>query len=268
MKKIMTVVLALVLMFSLAVGVIAEEASVQAILDKGVLILGLDDSFPPMGYRDENNDIVGFDIDLAKEVAARLGVELELQPIEWSAKELELDAGNIDCIWNGMSITPDRQESMSMTFSYLQNQQVIVVKTDSGIATLEDMAGKKLAVQGGSYAEDLINSENYADLKASLTQVIAFDEYLTALMDLQNGGVDGVLIDQVVADFRITGMGATDIVAALSLEDDNFGIGFRKDDVALRDKVESILIEMKNDGTMAEISTLWFGSDTTLVPAE
>lgn len=267
MKKIIALVLAL-LLCAPALSVLAEDASVQAILDKGQLVLGLDDSFPPMGFRDEANEIVGFDIDVAQEVAARLGVELVKQPIDWAAKELELAAGNIDCIWNGMSITPARQESMAMTFAYLNNAIEVYVKTDSGIAALADLAGKKVAVQSASFAEEVLDSEEFAELKASLGEVLAFDEYLTALMDLQAGGVDAVLIDRVVGEYKIAGMGATDIQGVASLVDDNFGVGFRKEDAALRDKVQELLVEMKKDGTLGEIAAKWFGSDITTVPGE
>ncbi len=268
MKKIAALALALVLALSLVGAALAEEAAVQAILDKGTFVLGLDDSFPPMGYRDEAGEIVGFDIDVAAEVCARLGVELVKQPIDWASKELELSWGNIDCIWNGMSITPDRQESMSMTFSYLNNQIVSYVKKDAGIATLEDLKGKKVAVQSGSFAEEVIGWDEYKELKESFVELLSFDDYLTALMDLQQGGVDAVLMDKVVGEFKIAGMGAADIVPTVSLADDNYGIGFRKEDGALRDKVQSILIDMKKDGKLAEISTKWFGADITTVPAE
>ncbi|MEG2859300.1 MAG: amino acid ABC transporter substrate-binding protein [Clostridia bacterium] len=266
MKKIF----ALVLVLMLAVGASAfaqEDGSVNAITEKGTFILGLDDSFPPMGFRNEKNEIVGFDIDVAREVASRLGVELVVQPVDWAAKELELSSGNIDCIWNGMSITDERIASMEMTFPYLNNQIMLYTMADSGIAALSDMAGKSIAVQSGSFAEEVLNSAENAELKASLGEVLAYEEYLTALMDLQVGGVDAVLIDQVVAEFRIAGLGDKSIVPVTSLANDNYGIGFRKGDVALRDKVEEILIQMKADGTLATISTTWFGGDITTVPA-
>ena len=265
MKKLFAAML--VLMLAVTGLACAEGTGVENILEKGTFILGLDDSFPPMGYRDENNDIVGFDIDVAAAVAKELGVEFIAQPIAWDSKELELSSGNIDCIWNGMSITPEREESMAMTFAYLNNQMIFYTLADAGIATLDDLAGKAVAVQNGSYAEELLEGE-FADLAGTFAEVLGFDEYLTALMDLQNGGVDAVLMDLVVGDYKINGMGADDIVAAVSLTDDNYGIGFRKEDTALRDKVEEILIEMKKDGTLAEISTKWFGSDITVVPAE
>ncbi len=269
MKKVFAALLVLMLAVAMAGLATAETAdgSLQNILDKKTFILGLDDSFPPMGFRNEDNDIVGFDIDVARAVCEKLGVELFVQPIAWDSKELELSSGNIDCIWNGMSITPEREESMAMTFAYLNNQMVFYTKTGAGIAATADLAGKKVAVQNGSYAEELLNGD-YAELAATFGEVLGFDEYLTALMDLQNGGCDAVLMDLVVGDYRINGMGATDLEAAFALADDNYGIGFRKTDLALRDKVQEILIEMKKDGTLAEISSEWFGSDITVVPAE
>ncbi len=204
------------------------QCIVAIVLDKGTFIIGLDDSFPPLGYRDENNDIVGFDIDVARAVAEKLGVEFIAQPISWEAKELELSSGNIDCIWNGMSITPEREESMAMTFPYLNNQIVCYVKDDSDITSLADLAGKSVAVQNGSYAEELLLSDAYADAKASFADMPGFEDYLTALMDLQQGGVDAVIMDLVVGDYRINSMGAENLKAAFPLEDDNYGIGFRK----------------------------------------
>ena len=146
------------------------DGSLQNILDKKTFILGLDDSFPPMGFRNEDNDIVGFDIDVARAVCEKLGVELVVQPIAWDSKELELSSGNIDCIWNGMSITPEREESMAMTFAYLNNQMVFYTKTGAGIAATADLAGKKVAVQNGSYAEELLNGD-YAELAATLSLI-------------------------------------------------------------------------------------------------
>lgn len=267
MKKLFAVIFAMMLTLTSFACAESADASVEKIIEKGTFILGLDDSFPPMGYRDEDNNIVGFDIDVAAAVAQRLGVEFIAQPVVWEAKELELSSGNIDCIWNGMSITPEREESMAMTFPYLNNKMIFYTRADAGIATLDDLKGKTVAMQNGSYAQELLEGE-YADLAATFADVLGFDDYLTALMDLQNGGCDAVLMDLVVGDYKINGMGATDVTAAVALADDNYGIGFRKEDAALRDKVQEILIEMKKDGTLDEISTKWFGSDITVVPAE
>ena len=262
MKKMFAALL--VLLLALTSFAFAEDASVESIQAKGTFILGLDDSFPPMGFRDENNDIVGFDIDVAKAVAEKLGVELVAQPIAWDSNELELSSGNIDCIWNGLSITEERQASMAMTFPYLNNQMIFYARADSGIATLDDLAGKVIAVQNGSYAEELLQADEA--LAATFANVLGYDEYLTALMDLQIGGCDAVLVDQVVGEYKIAGMDAEDLVPAVTLADDNYGIAFRKEDIALRDKVEELLKEMKADGSLAAISEKWFGKDITVVP--
>ncbi len=263
MKKLFAAVL--VLMMMVCGFAHAEDTSVQAILDKGTFILGLDDSFPPMGFRDENNDIVGFDIDVAGAVCERLGVTLEPTPIAWDAKELELASGKIDCIWNGLSITPEREESMCMSIPYLNNQMIFYVKADSGIASQEDLAGKIVAVQNGSYAEELLAGE-FAQLAETFQgDVLGYDEYLTALMDLQAGGCDAVLVDRVVGEYKIAGMGATDLVGSVVLADDMYGIAFRKEDKALCAKVEEILREMKKDGSLSKISEKWFGQDITVV---
>ncbi|MGI6174484.1 MAG: amino acid ABC transporter substrate-binding protein [Christensenellales bacterium] len=269
MKKLLSLLLAS-LMLLCAVSAFAEEdTSLDAILEKGKLVLGLDDSFPPMGFRDEDNNIIGFDIDLATEVCSRLGVELVLQPIEWAAKDLELSSGNIDCIWNGMSITDERLASMSMSDSYMNNKMVFFAKVGSGIASAADLAGKAVAVQSGSYAEEILAGlMETSDEYAAIGEVLAYEDYLTALMDVENGNADTVLIDLVVANYKIVGMGVTDLEQVLDIGDDNYGIGFRKADVALRDKVNALLKEMAADGTMAEISTKWFGSDITTIVAD
>ncbi|MEG2604968.1 MAG: amino acid ABC transporter substrate-binding protein [Clostridia bacterium] len=265
MKKLFAAILVLMLALTGLAAAETADNSLQAVLDKGVFTLGLDDSFPPMGYRDENNNVVGFDIDVAAAVCAKLGVQFVAQPISWDAKELELASGNIDCIWNGMSITPEREESMAMTFPYLNNQMIVYTQAGAAIASEADLAGKKVGVQNGSYAEELLRGD-FSTLGTTFAETLGFDDYLTALMDLQNGGIDAVIMDLVVGDFRIKGMGATDLTAAFSLTDDNYGIGFRKSDIALRDKVQEILVEMKKDGALAEISIKWFGSDIAVVP--
>ena len=266
MTKIAALLMVL-LMVCLPAFAESTDNSLQYILDKGEFVLGLDDSFPPMGFRD-GNDIVGFDIDLAAEVCNRLGVKLVLQPVDWSAKEMELDSKNIDCIWNGLSITADRLEVMSMSIPYMNNQMVVVAKDSSGIESCADLAGKKLGVQSGSYAQELLEEdENYADLYASVEE-LAYDDYLTALIDLQQDGIDAVLIDLVVAEYRIAGLGDDSLVVVDALDDDIFGVGFRLNDIALRDKVNELLKEMDQDGTLAQISTKWFGKDISIVKEE
>ena len=266
MKKMLAMLLAAMLVLAVAVPAMAEDDSLKKIEEKGTFILGLDDSFEPMGYRDENNEIVGFDIDLAKEVCQRLGVELVLQPISWDAKEMELSSGNIDCIWNGMSDTPERQEAMSLSMDYLNNAMVFLVK-DPAIKSREDLVGKKVGVQSGSYAQELLEGEDFADYYKSLGEVLGYADYPTAIMDLQNGNIEAVLIDQVVANYKLKDIGDASLFTVDNLADDFYAIGFRKEDVALRDKVNEILTAMAKDGKVAEISAKWFGSDISLITA-
>ncbi|MBE5775942.1 MAG: amino acid ABC transporter substrate-binding protein [Clostridiales bacterium] len=257
--------LILSLMFLLSVPAFAQEdTSLQYILDKGTFIVGLDPAFPPMGF-DEDGVIKGYDIDLAREVCARLGVELVCQPIDWLSKEMELDYKNIDCIWNGLSINPERQESMNLSIPYLANNQVFVVLNESPINTFADLSGKTVGLQGASSAEDALNEA--ADLLATLAEVVPVDDYAIALMDLNIGGVDAVLMDQVVAEYYITAKQADYRILEESLVPEEYAIGFRKADEALCSKVEEILMEMVQDGKMEEITTAWFGSNISMLNA-
>lgn len=242
-----------------------EDTSLTYIQNREKLILGLDDSFPPMGFRDDADNIVGFDIDLAKAVAEKLGVELVLQPIEWDAKELELSTKNIDCIWNGFSLTPERLEKLTMSIPYMENSISLVVAKDSGITTKADMAGKRLAVQSGSSGEDALNSDDNKEFRESLKETMGFSDYITALMDLETKNSDAVLMDSVVANYMIKEAGKDFVVLDDNLIAEEYGIGFRKGEDALCDAVEGALKELKADGKIAEISTKWFGSDMTII---
>jgi polar amino acid transport system substrate-binding protein len=242
-----------------------EDNSLKYIQDNGNFILGLDDAFPPMGFRDDADNIVGFDVDLAKAVCEKLGVELVLQPIEWDAKEQELNTKNIDCIWNGFSVTPDRLENLTMTAPYMTNNISLVVVNDSEVTTMADMAGKKLAVQSGSAAEETLNSEDNKDFREALGQTNPFGDYVTALMDLETGNSDAVLMDSIVANYMITEAGKDFKVLDETLLADEYAIGFRKGELALSEAVEKALKELKDDGTVEEISTKWFGSDITII---
>ena len=264
MKKIVSVLLAAIMLLGCctAFADAATDDSYQKILDKGQLIMGLDDSFPPMGYRDEDGNIVGFDVDVATEVCNRMGVELVLQPISWSAKVMELNSGNIDCIWNGFTITEELQEQITFSEPYLSNTQVIVVRGDSDIQTLDDLAGKSLGVQAGSSAVAALD-EN-PDFRDSVT-VNEFSDNMTAMLDLENGGLDAVLVDVIVAGYYFSQHDSDLRQLDESLASEEYGVGFRKDDLSLVENVNRILNEMAEDGTLAEISTKWFDSDITII---
>ena len=266
MSKWVAMALALVMMLAMAGAATAEDASLADLQARGKLVLGLDESFPPMGFRDEDNQIVGFDIDLAKEVCARLGVELVLQPIDWDTKEMELDSGNVDCIWNGMSRTEEREAAMALSIDYMNNQMVFLCNNEA-YQSRADLAGKVLAVQNGSYAQKMMEREDQAELAASMGEVRGYPDYLTAIMDMQNGNVDAVLIDVVVANYRIAGLGDAALFTMDPVEDDLYCIGFRKADEALRDAVNETLVAMQADGAVEAIANVWFGENISIIPA-
>jgi polar amino acid transport system substrate-binding protein len=239
------------------------DNSLKNILDKKKLVMGLDDSFPPMGFRNEANEIVGYDVDLAKEVAKRMGVELVLQPIDWAAKEQELNTSQIDCIWNGFTITEERKKNLLFTPPYLRNAQVIVVKANSPVQRLGDLAGKTVGTQAGSASIEAI--DDAPEFKANLKDLIEYKDFLTALMDLDVGGTDAVVIDLVVANDNINRSGKPFRILAENLGDEEFGVGFRLNDKALADKVQATLLEMAKDGTIAKIAVKWLGADISIV---
>ncbi|MBQ7980704.1 MAG: amino acid ABC transporter substrate-binding protein [Oscillospiraceae bacterium] len=236
-----------------------EDNSLQAVLDSGKFILGLDATFKPMGFTDEQDNIIGFDIDLAEEVCKRMGVELVKQPIDWDTKEQDLDAGKIDCIWNGMSVTAERAEIMNLSDPYMKNDMSFVVKTDSAIASQADLDGKTVAVQSGSSAQTIL-------LESGLNVTpVELATNVECLQQLELDLVDAVFMDSVVANYEITSEQKPYTVLPDGLSPEEYAIGFRKNDQALRDEVQRILSEMKADGTVAAISTEWFGTDITTI---
>ncbi len=240
------------------------ENPVDALKNRGTFVLGLDASFPPLGFRDnDTNEIVGYDIDLAKEAAKRLGVSFKAQPIDWDAKEMELETGKIDCIWNGFTITDERKEALSFTEAYLNNEQVLVVRADSGIKTLSDMKGKTLGIQSGSSAQIAVDGN--ASFAASVGNTIYFKDNITALNDLDIGGVDAVVMDSVVANYSIAQTKKPFVVIDEPLSNEDYGIGFRKNEGELRDAVWAVLKEMAADGTVAAISEKWFGKNISVI---
>jgi polar amino acid transport system substrate-binding protein len=260
MKRILLAALCLA---ALPATALSADSSLETVKAKSKLVLGLDDSFPPMGFRNDDNQIVGYDIDLAREVARRLGVQLVPQPIDWNAKEQELNTGKIDCIWNGFTITDERKKAMIFTSPYLRNAQVVVVKKSSGYSTLASLKGKKVGLQAGSSAGGALEAAK--DFRASLKEVVEFKDNLTALMDLEARGVDAVVMDLIVAEDNIKRSGKAYAILKESLAPEVFGVGFRKGDLALRDAVQGALEGMRKDGTLAKMTTRWFGQDISVV---
>ena len=239
-----------------------EAAQEEAESTGGTLIVGFDQEFPPMGFMAEDGSYVGFDLDLAQEAASRLGLEYQAQPIAWDSKDMELESGNIDCIWNGFTIT-GREDDYEWTEPYMDNAQVFVVNGDSGIETLADLAGKVVECQADSSALAALNED--AELTATFAQLLTTADYNSALMDLEQGAVDAVAMDVIVARYQIQQRDANFVVLDETLSSEAYAVGFKKGNTELRDQVQGALEEMAADGTMAEISEKWFGEDLTVI---
>ena len=239
----------------------AEETTAAG-TEGGTLIVGFDQDFPPMGFLGDNGEYTGFDLELAQEVAKRLGLEYKAQPIAWDAKDMELESGNIDCIWNGFTIT-GREDDYTWTEPYMANTQVFVVRNDSGIAGKDDLAGKVVECQADSSAEAALKED--PDLTVTFAQLLTTADYNSAFMDLQQGAVDAIAMDVIVAGYQIQQRNADFTILDDSLSAEEYGVGFKKGNTELRDKVQATLEDMAKDGTMQEISEKWFGEDVTTI---
>ena len=238
----------------------ATDKSFQTIKDKGYYTLGLDDAFPPMGFREEGtNEIVGFDIDLAKEAAARMGVEVKFQPVIWDTIIEELNGGNIDVIWNGCTINPKRQAQIAFTKPYIADKQIIVVKKGSTLADKKALAGKKVGIQAASSAIEAVEKDT-ATFK-SLGELVQFDNNVDALLDLKSGRIDAVVVDEVVGRYYLAKHAEDYQVLTENFGEEDFGVGVRKSDVTFLNELQKALDAMKADGTSAKVSQKWFGED-------
>ena len=263
MNKKIGFILALVLVAFLVMGTAsaglfdflgANNGSNTAGNDENTFIVGFDAEFPPYGYKDDSGNYVGFDLDLAKEVCERNNWTFKAQPIDWDAKDAELDSGSIDCIWNGFTIN-GRENDYTWSEPYIDNKQVIVVKSDSGIKSLDDLAGKTVETQKDSSALSALQGDNktLADTFATLTEVA---DYNTAFMDLESGACQAVAIDIGVAQYQVSSKDNPDAYTILddSISSEQYGIGFKKGNDALKDQVQKTLDEMFEDGTVAKIA--------------
>ena len=260
MKKKTVVVIMATLM---AVGMMSA-VNVQAGIEDKTLIVGFDAEYPPYGYMDENGEYTGFDLELAQAVCELEGWELEKKPLNWDSKDMELNSGSIDCIWNGFTMN-GREDDYTWSTPYMDNSQVFVVAADSGISSLDDLAGKVVEVQTDSSAEAALKDN--AELSATFGTLQTTPDYNTAFMDLEMAAVDAIAMDVIVAGYQIEQRGESDkyVILDETLSSEEYGIGFKKGNEELRDKVQGALDEMAADGTMAEISDKWFGRDVTVI---
>ena len=233
--------------------------------DENTLIVGFDAEFPPYGYKDDNGSYVGFDLDLAQEVCERNNWTFKAQPIDWDAKDVELDSGSIDCIWNGFTID-GREDSYTWSNPYFDNKQIFVVKSDSGISSIADLSGKTVETQKDSSALAALNGDNKT-LKDTFKVLTEVADYNTAMMDLESGACDAIAMDIGVAEYDIDQKDNPDAFSILneSITSEKYGIGFKKGNDALKDKVQATLDEMFKDGTVEKIAEKYGISNDALI---
>ena len=263
MKKFLTIALAAVMAVSALAACSSNEAADESsVTGDGQFVVGFDAEFPPMGFVAEDGSYTGFDLDLAAEVADRLGLEFVAQPIAWDSKDQELSSGNIDCIWNGFTIS-GREDGYAWSTPYMANNQVAVVNADSGITSLSDLEGKTVAVQKDS--SGLAALEDNEALLNSFAELVQVDDYLNAMMELETGAVDAIVMDEIVARYQIQTSGSNFEVLDEAIASEEYGVGFALGNEALRDAVQEQLEAMNDDGTLARISNEWFGEDITTI---
>ncbi|MGG0738468.1 amino acid ABC transporter substrate-binding protein [Niallia taxi] len=256
MKRLLAMILLVAAVFSIVAG-----CSKSSSKEDDTLVIGIDDKFAPMGFRDENNEIVGFDIDYAKAAAEKMDMKVEFQPIDWETKESELSSGRIDLIWNGYTITDERKKKVLFTKPYLKNAQVVVTLADSKVTKLADLEGKVVGLQSLSSAADALDAD---PIKSKIKTVTEFSDNVSALNDLKNGRLDAVVIDEIVIDYYMTKEEGSFKILNESLAPEEYGVGVKKGNEELLEKLQKALDEMNEDGTAAEISDKWFGDDIVI----
>lgn len=222
------------------------------------IVIGLDDNFPPMGFRDESGNLVGFDIDMAKEAAKRANMEIEFKPIDWSSKEAELKSKKIDALWNGLSVTEERKKNILFSNPYIKNGQIIIVRADSGLQSKDDLQGKLVATQEGSSSYDVIKATG---IDKVAKEIKLYPDNVTALMDVEIGRVDAIVVDSIVGRYMISKKADVYRIVGDEFAAEEMAVGFRKEDTKLAEKFNQVLADMKKDGTSGKISVKWFGSD-------
>jgi polar amino acid transport system substrate-binding protein len=235
------------------------DNSLKSIKEKKELIIGLDDNFPPMGFRDKNGEIVGFDIDMAKEVGKRMGVKVTFKPVEWDGIILSLNNKDIDAIWNGLTITDKRKEQIAFSKVYLQNKQIIIVKSKSNISKKTDLNDKIVGLQMGSSSETALSKDS--KLTNSLKEVKKYSNNTEALLDLNAERIDAIVVDEVVGRYYASKKPGDYKVLDENLGVEDYGVGIRKTDTSLTEEINKLLEKIKSDGTANTISQKWFGKD-------
>ena len=262
--------LAVLMAGAMAASLMAGVVSVYADAENKTLTVGFDAEYPPFGYKDDNGEYVGFDLDLAQEVCDNLGWELVKKPINWDSKDMELNSGSIDCIWNGFTMN-GREDDYTFSVPYVDNSQVIVVADNSGIEALTDLAGKTVGVQAASAALDLLQSEEEGGQKAladTFGALNEFADYNTAFTELQAGALDALAIDVGVAKYQLNSRGEGFKILDETLNTEQYAVGFRKGDQELCDTVNADLQKLANDGTVGTLAEKYEIADMVTLKAE
>lgn len=241
----------------------SEDTSLADIQAKGSFTLGLDADFAPMGFTEDDGTIVGFDIDLAKAVAEKMGVEVEVKPIDWDSKNMELASKKIDVIWNGFSVTEERKQEVLFSDPYLSTKQSVIVKAGSDIKTKADLAGKKIALQDGSTSEDALKADTETYETIGDDNISRFKENSQVLMEVEAGRADAAVIDEVFVRYYLQKENLSDkfVVLEEGFDEEDYAIGGRKGDNTFIEAVNKALEECKSEGITSEISKKWFGED-------
>ncbi|VEU82323.1 amino acid ABC transporter substrate-binding protein [Acholeplasma hippikon] len=256
MKKIIFLTSIMLILFTVACA--KKEGTVyETAVSRGNLVIGLDATFAPMGFKEENGEIVGFDIDLAKAVGEYLKLEVISQPINWDTKEFELKSKQIDMIWNGLTITESRKENMLFSKSYMNNSQIVITNRES-VKTVNDLKNLKVGIQTNSSAEFAVKDSNIAND----IQLLKFDDYATALYELQNNLIDAIVVDDIVGRYMLTVKNITNLfILDEDFGSEEYGIGFNLGEIKLKEKIDEALTYLLESGVAAEISNKWFGNN-------
>ena len=221
---------------------------------KTTFTVGFDAEYPPYGYMDDNGEYTGFDIELAQAVCDIEGWELVKTPIDWDSKDLELNNGNIDCIWNGFTMN-GREDDYTWSDPYVNNDQVMIVAKDSGIKKLADLKDKYVGVQAGSAALGLLKEGgDQEDLAKTFADLQEYADYNTAFAELQAGTVDAVAMDIGVAKYQIESRDDGYEILDEKLNSEQYAIGFKKGNTELRDKVNADIKKLYEDGTVTKLA--------------
>lgn len=255
MKKLLIISLILITMVACTTKS-KEDNSLSYIQDKGVMVVGYTE-YPPLGFK-ENGLVTGFDIDIAREVANRLGVNAEFVYIDWDSKEFELNSKNIDMIWNGFTITKEREKEVRFSKPYFDNRIVILSKASDAVNTIADLSGKKVGVELASSGQIALEKN---DIFNKLDEMVKYTTITEAILDLRAGGIDAIVADEIFARYATSKDTQQYVIGSEVFASENYGIGFRLEDVALQEKIDEILDDMAKDGSALIISKKWFNED-------